>query len=130
MVKNPSVNTGNTGSIPDPRRSHMLEPVLCNRRNHCNKKPAQRSEEQPPLTPTREKPAEQQRASAAKGKEILKIILKKKEYEMALPIEQVYPVYYTAQTQQTQADWVVGVELEISDVYFMKWVRHSVISVC
>ena len=25
MVKNPSVNTGETGSIPDPRRSHMTQ---------------------------------------------------------------------------------------------------------
>ena len=31
-----------------------LEPVLCNKRSHCNEKPAHRNEEWPPLTTTRE----------------------------------------------------------------------------
>ena len=67
MVKNPSANAGDTGSSPGPGRSHMpqsnearvpqllsprsrarepqllkpacLEPVLRNKRSHCNEKP-------------------------------------------------------------------------------------------
>ena len=31
-----------------------LEPVLCNKRSHCNEKPAHRNEEKPPLAATRE----------------------------------------------------------------------------
>ena len=33
-----------------------LEPVVCNKRCHCNEKPAHCNEEQPPLTTTRESP--------------------------------------------------------------------------
>ena len=33
-----------------------LEPVLGNKRSHCNKKGMHRNEEEPPLAPTREKP--------------------------------------------------------------------------
>ena len=33
-----------------------LEPVLCHKRSHCNQKPTPHSEEQPPLTATREIP--------------------------------------------------------------------------
>ena len=33
-----------------------LEPVLHNKRNHCNEKPAHRNEQQPPLAATRESP--------------------------------------------------------------------------
>ena len=52
VVKNPSANAGHTGSIPGLGRSpmlwgnsthvpqllspHTLEPVLCNKRSHCN----------------------------------------------------------------------------------------------
>ena len=55
VVKKPSVNAGNTSSIPGPVRSHVpratkpvhynhwsphaLEPVLCNKRSHRNEKP-------------------------------------------------------------------------------------------
>ena len=55
MVENPSANAGDMGSIPNSRRSHMprgneacapqllgphtLEPVLCNKGSHHNKKP-------------------------------------------------------------------------------------------
>ena len=79
VVKNPPANAGDTGSSPGPGRSHMprsnsarapqllslhsgarvpqlLEPVLCNKRSHHNEKPAHRSEEEPPLTATRESP--------------------------------------------------------------------------
>ena len=73
MVKNPPANAGDTGSSPGPGRSHMprsnyacapqllslcsrafepqllkpvrLEPMLRNKRNHCNEKPAHRNEE-------------------------------------------------------------------------------------
>ena len=68
VVKNLPANAGDTGSIPDLRRSHMaaqqlslcattpepvlqspgittaepraLEPVLCNKRSQCNEKPS------------------------------------------------------------------------------------------
>ena len=33
-----------------------VEPVLCNKRRHCNKKPVHHKEEQPQLTTTRESP--------------------------------------------------------------------------
>ena len=84
VIKNPPANTGDTGSSPGPGRSHMsrsnethepqllslcsrahepqllkpvrLEPVLRNKRSHCNKKPAHRNEEKPPLTTARESP--------------------------------------------------------------------------
>ena len=67
VVKSPPANAGDTGLIPDPGRSHMpqhseacapqllswccrahvlqllkptcLEPMLCNKRSHCNEKP-------------------------------------------------------------------------------------------
>ena len=73
VVKNPPANAGDTGSSPGPGRSHMpwsnearapqllslrsrtreaqllkttrLEPVLHNKRSHCNEKPAHRSKE-------------------------------------------------------------------------------------
>ena len=61
VVKNLSANAGDTGSIPSPGRSHMprsnearvpqllkprtLEPVLCNKRSHCNEKPVHHNEE-------------------------------------------------------------------------------------
>ena len=73
MVKNPPANAGDRGSIPGLERSHMpqsnvarapqllslrsrarepqllkparLEPVLRNKRSHCNEKPAHRNEE-------------------------------------------------------------------------------------
>ena len=49
VVSNPSANTGETGLIPGPGRSHMLpqatasEPVLCNKRKPAcsNEDPAQ-----------------------------------------------------------------------------------------
>ena len=84
MVKNPPANTGDTGLTPGPGRSHMprsnktcvpqllslssrarqpqllkptrLEPVLRNKRSHCNEKTAHHNEEQPQLTATRESP--------------------------------------------------------------------------
>ena len=73
MVKNLPASAGDTGSSPSPGRSHMprsnyarapqllslhsrarepqllkpahLEPVLRNKRSHCNEKPAQHNEE-------------------------------------------------------------------------------------
>ena len=71
MVKNPPANAGHgfkpwSGKIPhaaeqlspcatttEPAR---LEPVLHNKRSHCNEKPAHHNEGQPPLTATRESP--------------------------------------------------------------------------
>ena len=54
---------GDTGSTPGPERSHMLwgnkacasqllslhtlEPMLCNKSNHCNEKPMHRNESSP-----------------------------------------------------------------------------------
>ena len=55
VVKNLPVNAGDTGSIPELGRSHMLwsskvcklqllkpahQPMLCNKRTHCNEKPS------------------------------------------------------------------------------------------
>ena len=63
VVENPPASAGDTGSSPGPGRSHMpqssqahapqllslhstareqriLKPMLCNKRSHCNKKPA------------------------------------------------------------------------------------------
>ena len=64
-VKNLPANAGDTGSNPDPGRNHMLQgnkacgpqlsphsrahmpqllkPALCNKRSHCNEKPAHRN---------------------------------------------------------------------------------------
>ena len=62
-------NEGDMGSLPGPGRSHMpqsneahatatepvcLKPVLHDKRSCCNDKAMPCSEEQPPLTPTRE----------------------------------------------------------------------------
>ena len=61
VVKNPPASAGDMGSSPGPGRSHMprsnearvpqllkpasLEPVLCNKRSHCNEKPTHHNEE-------------------------------------------------------------------------------------
>ena len=73
VVKNLPANAGDTGLIPGPERSHMLwssqahapqllslrsragvpqllkpahlEPVLCNKRSHCNEKPTHRNKQ-------------------------------------------------------------------------------------
>ena len=102
MVKNLPANAEGMGSNPDPRRSHMpqsnkacepqlvrlcsraqepqllkaasREPVLRNKRSHHSEKPLRRNKEQPPLTATREKSAQQRRPSTAK--KINKIIFK------------------------------------------------------
>ena len=42
--------------VPQLLKPVHLEPVLRNKRGHCNEKPAQRNEEQPPLAATRESP--------------------------------------------------------------------------
>ena len=39
------------------RGPQTLEPMLCNKRRHCNEKPRTATREQPPLSTTREKPA-------------------------------------------------------------------------
>ena len=41
--------------VPQLLKPACLEPVLCNKRSHCNEKPAHRNEEQPPLAATRER---------------------------------------------------------------------------
>ena len=72
VVKNPPAIAGDTGSIPGLGRSHMpwsnlahvpqllkpvrLEPVLHNKRSHCNEKPAHCNKEYPSLAATRESP--------------------------------------------------------------------------
>ena len=81
VVKNLSASAGDTGLIPGPEKSHVprgnwkcghscrvcaLEPVLCNKGSHCNKKPLHRRETVPLLTATKEKLVQQQRLSAAK----------------------------------------------------------------
>ena len=61
VVKNPPANAGDMGLSPGPERSRVpwsnearvpqllkpacLEPVLCNKRSHCNEKSAHRNEE-------------------------------------------------------------------------------------
>ena len=53
-----------------------LEPMLHNKRSHCNEKPVHRNEEQPLLAATRESPCAQRRPNAAKYlKKIQKCIL-------------------------------------------------------
>ena len=42
--------------VPQVLKPTRLEPMLCNKRSHCNKKPVHRKEEWPPLVPTRESP--------------------------------------------------------------------------
>ena len=42
--------------VPQLLKPARLNPVLHNERSHRNEKPAHRSEEQPPLTTTRESP--------------------------------------------------------------------------
>ena len=42
--------------VPQLLKTLCLEPVLRNKRSHCNEKPVHHNEEQPPLTTTREKP--------------------------------------------------------------------------
>ena len=42
--------------VPQLLKPAHLEPVLCNKRSHCNEKPMHRNEEQPPLTSIRESP--------------------------------------------------------------------------
>ena len=75
MSKNLPTNVGDTGSIPDPGRSHMPQsneahvsqaqnprsrawkpPPLrsCNKNSHCNEKPAHANREQTPFAATRE----------------------------------------------------------------------------
>ena len=44
-----------------------LEPVVCNKRTHCNEKPAHHNQSRPLLSTAREKPAQQQGPSAAKN---------------------------------------------------------------
>ena len=84
VVKNLPANAGDRGSSPGPGKSHMpqsnkacapqllslrprahepqllsprtLEPMLHNKRSHCNEKPAHHNEEEPPLAATRESP--------------------------------------------------------------------------
>ena len=76
MVKNPPANAGDMGSSPDLGKSHTpqllkpvrLEPMLHNKRGHCNEKPAYCKEEWPPLTATRETHSQHQRPNAAKNK--------------------------------------------------------------
>ena len=43
--------------MPQLLKPMRLEPVLCNKRSHCNEKPTHRNEEKPPLTATRESPS-------------------------------------------------------------------------
>ena len=43
--------------MPQLLKPMHLEPMLCNKRSHCNEKPEHRNKEQPPLAATREKPA-------------------------------------------------------------------------
>ena len=42
--------------MPQLLKPACLEPVLCNKRSHCNEKPTHRNEEWPPLAATRESP--------------------------------------------------------------------------
>ena len=42
--------------MPQLLKPAHLEPVLRNKRSHCNEKPAHHNEEQPPLATTRESP--------------------------------------------------------------------------
>ena len=42
--------------VPQLLKPTRLEPVLCNKRSHCNEKPVHCNKEQPPLAATRESP--------------------------------------------------------------------------
>ena len=42
--------------VPQLLKPAHLEPVLRNKRSHCNEKPTHRNKEQPPLAATREHP--------------------------------------------------------------------------
>ena len=107
--KNLPASAGGMGSIPGLRRCHMLEsnsahapqllspwartctpqlqrsmclePVLCNKRSHCNKKPAHCNEEWPWLAATRESPhkAMKTQHSQNKQKKLIKLFFKKSE---------------------------------------------------
>ena len=104
MAKNPLANAGNTGSIPDPGRSHMLwsNKLLCHHCRVCAPEPRSphaasveahvpgdsrrerlehRNKEEPPAAATGEKPSQPWRPSTAKNKTIqfLKKKLKKKK---------------------------------------------------
>ena len=46
----------NWACVPPLLKPTHLEPVLHNKRSHCNEKPAHRNEEYPPLATTRENP--------------------------------------------------------------------------
>ena len=62
--RSPPANTGDMGLIPGPGRFHMPqsywarvpqpEPMLHNKRGHCNEKPVNHNEEWPLLAATRE----------------------------------------------------------------------------
>lgn len=74
MVRNPSVNTGNTGSIPDPRRSHMTqsnkattEPSSRATTEACTPKPVL-PQQGPSTTSKRVTHGASKRASTAKNK--------------------------------------------------------------
>ena len=42
--------------MPQLLKPACLEPVLCNKRSHCSKKPGHRNKEQPPLTEMKSSP--------------------------------------------------------------------------
>ena len=64
--------------VPKILKAARLEPVLCNKRSHCNERPVHLNEEQPLLATTRKSPVQQWKPNAAKNKLInLKNILKK-----------------------------------------------------
>ena len=52
----PSTTTTKTALVRQLLKPVNLEPVLHNKRGHCNEKPANHSEEQTPLAATRESP--------------------------------------------------------------------------
>ena len=67
LVKNLPATAGDVGLIPHAMeqlspskllslhpRACVLEPVLCNKRSHCDEKPAQCSREEPPVAATGE----------------------------------------------------------------------------
>ena len=124
VVKNPPADAGNTGSIPDPGRSHMLwsNKLLCHHCRVCAPEPRSphaagveahvpgdsrrerlehRNKEEPPAAATGEKPSQPWRPSTAKNKSI-KFLKKKKKKKQ--------PCQYKASYQIESEKWTSKAE--------------------
>ena len=85
--------------VPQLLKPVSLEPMLHNKRSHCNEKPMHRNKEQPPLAATRESPraATKTQCSQKKKKKyiiiyniyIIYIIITKSRYRIFLSLQKV-----------------------------------------